>query len=38
MRGEDGVVKLREDRAQQQQMQQAIEAAPAAAGVMKALG
>tara|TARA_R110000796_G_scaffold38848_1_gene97360 strand:+ start:2602 stop:4224 length:1623 start_codon:yes stop_codon:yes gene_type:complete len=38
MRGEDGVLKLREDRAQQQQMQQAIEAAPAAAGVMKALG
>ena len=37
MRGPAAVQKMREDRAQQQQIQQMVEAAPAAAGVMKAL-
>jgi hypothetical protein len=37
MRDPAAVQKLREDRAQQQQIQQMVEAAPAAAGVMKAL-
>ena len=37
MRDPAAVQKLREDRAQQQQMRQMVEAAPAAAGVMKAL-
>tara|TARA_R110000868_G_scaffold345994_2_gene607057 strand:- start:11166 stop:12779 length:1614 start_codon:yes stop_codon:yes gene_type:complete len=37
MRSPEAVKGLREDRAQQQQQQQMIEAAPAAAGVMKAL-
>jgi len=38
MRDPAAIQALREGRAQQQQMQQAIEAAPAAAGVMKQLG
>jgi hypothetical protein len=37
MRDPAAIQQLRETRAQQQQMQQMIEAAPAAAGVMKAL-
>ena len=37
MRGEEEIAQIRESRAQQQQQQQMIEAAPAAAGVMKAL-
>ena len=37
MRSPDAVSQLRQQRAEQQQMQQMIEAAPAAAGVMKAL-
>lgn len=37
MNAEDRVAALRQSRAQQQQMQQMVEAAPAAAGVMKAL-
>jgi len=37
MRSAEAVAKIRADRAEQQQMQQMIEAAPAAAGVMKAL-
>jgi NADH:ubiquinone oxidoreductase subunit len=37
MRGEKEIQDLRAARAEQQQMQQALEAAPAAAGVMKAL-
>jgi hypothetical protein len=38
MRGQDDVVAIRENRAQQAQQQQLIEAAPAAAGIMKQLG
>jgi hypothetical protein len=37
MRDEDGIKLRREQRAQQQQIQQMVEAAPAAAGVMKAI-
>jgi hypothetical protein len=37
MRGEEAVAQLRQQRSQQQDMQQMVEAAPAAAGVMKAL-
>ena len=37
MRGQEAVAQIREGRAQQQQIQQMVEAAPAAAGVMKAL-
>jgi hypothetical protein len=37
MRGLDGVLKVREARAQAGQMQQAVEAAPAMAGLMKAV-
>lgn len=37
MRGEDGIAAIRQQRAQAQQTQQMIEAAPGAAGVMKAL-
>jgi len=37
MRGQDGVDAIRQGRAQQQQMDKMIEAAPGAAGVMKAL-
>ena len=37
MNGEEQVKALRESRMQQQQTQQMVEAAPAAAGVMKAL-
>ena len=37
MRGQEAVAQIREGRAQQQAIQQAVEAAPAAAGVMKAL-
>jgi len=37
MRDEDGIKLRREQRAQQQQVQQMVEAAPAAAGVMKAI-
>jgi|TARA_Y100000310_G_scaffold321795_2_gene379951 hypothetical protein len=38
MRGADGVAELREARAQQAQIQQAIEVAPAAAGMLKGVG
>ena len=38
MRGEDAIKAIREGRAQQQEQQQMIDAAPAAAGVMKQLG
>jgi hypothetical protein len=38
MRDPAAIAQIREDRAQQQQVQQVIAAAPAAAGVMKALG
>lgn len=37
MRSQEAIAELRDGRAQQQQMQQMIEAAPAAAGVMKAM-
>ena len=37
-RGEDAVMAIREGRAQQQQQQQMLDAAPAAAGMVKALG
>ena len=37
MRGQEAVAEIRQGRAQQQAIQQAVEAAPAAAGVMKAL-